>query len=134
MDELTKIEEDILEAADALLRESRGPVRYLDVIRKAVMAYTSDERIHKAWDALEASVSAMGREQDPEAYCDECAGKGERMVSTKCCDGRDCGCYGRGSSSLEECGTCAGTGFVGYPKRLLMPLYSPGDEALEPAF
>lgn len=134
MNELTRIEEDILEAADGLLRESRGPVRYLDIVRKAVMAYTSDERARKAWDTFEASVSAMGREQDPEAYCGECEGKGERMVATTCCDGRDCGCYGRGSQSLEECAPCAGTGFIGYPKRLAMPLYSPGDETLEPAF
>lgn len=131
----TEQEDAVLSAADDLLRITRGTVRHLDVIAKAVAAYTSDERVRKAWAAVETSINAMGYAQDPEAYCDSCKGKGERMVSQKCCDGRDCGCYGRGSSYLDACTDCGSNGFIGYQKTTPVPsLYAPGDEALEPAF
>lgn len=101
MQELTTQEAKVLEAAGELLREAHRGVRFLDVIAKALAGFTHDERTRRAWETFEREVNRLGYSQDPECYCGNCAGEGERL---------DVG------GKLDVCMRCDGNGFLGYPR------------------
>lgn len=131
----------VLDAAGGLLAQVHRGVRMLDVFRELIQLNTRNTQALSAWADLEAAITEMGRAQHPEAYCHACEGRGELMTAgSRCCDGTDCGCYGRPSSDyMDACMACMGRGFLGYPvrDRVAPPapaLYSPGDELLEPTF
>lgn len=117
MSELTTQEAKVLEAASELLREAHRGVRFLDVIAKALAGFTHDERTRRAWDVLEREVNRLGYAQDPEFYCNACAGEGERP---------DVG------GKLDVCMACHGNGFLGYRRGVLPPLFAPNDPTALP--
>lgn len=129
-------ETSILDAAGGLLAQAQWGVRMLDVFRELIHANTRNTQALKAWDAFEAAVTDMGKAADPEAYCEACDGKGERMVAgSTCCKGHDCPCGGRSDADyMDTCMACMGRGFLGYPIKATRtppaPLYAPGDEDL----
>ena len=116
--ELTTQEALVLEAAGELLRVSRGPIRFLDVVTQALAHHTKDERILRAWQTFERETNRMGYADDPHLYCAACKGEGE---------------LADGAGRLETCVPCEGYGFLGERKEpaKLAPLYQPGDELLE---
>jgi hypothetical protein len=124
MQEITNQEARTLEAAGDLLQQVRRGVRVLDVISNAVAAYTHDGQTRAAWDAFERQVNRLGAGQDPELYCAECKGEGERALPPDA----------TGRVRLDVCPACEGQAFLGTPRPSLPPLYAPGDEALMPLF
>ncbi len=115
--EVTAQEALVLEAAGELLRVSRGPIRFLDVVTQALAHYTHDERILRAWQTFERETNRMGYADDPHLYCAACKGEGELADS---------------AGKMEACVPCEGYGFIGERKEpaKLAPLYMRGDEAL----
>jgi hypothetical protein len=99
MSELTTQEAKVLEAASELLREAHRGVRFLDVIAKALAGFGPGESTRRAWETFEREVNRLGYSQDPECYCGNCAGEGERL---------DVG------GKLDVCMACHGNGFLGY--------------------
>jgi hypothetical protein len=124
MQGITNQEARTLAAAADLLQQVRGRVRVLDIISSAVNAYTHDGPTCAAWDAFERQVNRLGVGQDPEFYCDACAGEGEKALPPD----------ETGRVRMDVCMACMGHAYLGRPAPKLPPLYAPGDEALMPLF
>lgn len=122
MNEITNQEARVLDAAGDLLQQVRRGVRVLDVLSKAVAAYTHDGQTRAAWDAFERQVNRLGAGQDPELYCAECKGEGERALPPD----------ETGRVRMDVCLECEGQGFLGTPQPAF-PFHLPGAD-LYPIF